>query len=71
MSKILNFTLSLEFSDSIEKKKEILEIATNIARAIESEVNSGEGIAPVDNAYTLSVTVKSDLIDEEITKKMF
>ncbi len=71
MSKILKFSLSIEFSDSMVNKKDISEIANNIARAIKSEVNNGLGIAPADKGFTLSATIKSDRLKDEIKIEMF
>ena len=57
MSKQKTFTITLNFNNNVTKKQEI-EIAESIARAIQNEVNNGEiGIAP-DNTYTERVEVK-------------
>lgn len=71
MSRILNFNVRLEFSDSIDSDQEIMEVAENIARAIKHEVNSGIGISPNDDAYTQSVTIKPLNIEKEIEVIMF
>ena len=39
MSKKLTFTVTVEFEDKIVKDNEVVEVANNIARAIELETN--------------------------------
>ena len=71
MSKIVSFKVTLEFSDDITKEEEIVTIASNIALALESEINHGEGLSPNDEAFTVSITVKADLLEDELKINLF
>lgn len=68
MAKKLTFTVEVHFSDKIRDDKHVLDVANNIANAIENEAN-GMGIAPEDSdAFTLGVSVKPQFIDESVTR---
>lgn len=68
MAKKLTFTLELHFSDKISDDNHVLDVAKNIANAIEYQVN-GMGIAPEDSdAFTLGVSVKPKFIDKSVTR---
>ena len=70
MSKTLTFTVSVTFEDKITDDNEVLEVAENIARAIELECG-GMGIAPESSeTFTRSVEVKSQFLDEVVTNKI-
>ena len=65
--KKIAFAVTIEFEDKISDDNEILEVASNIARAIKNEVN-GMGIVPEDSeTYTKSISVKPIGMDEVIT----
>ena len=65
--KTLNFTVSLTFADKITDDSDILEIASNIARAIRNEVENGQGIATdFSDTYTTEIEVTPQFIDETI-----
>lgn len=65
--KKIAFAVTIEFADKISDDNEILEVASNIARAIKNEVN-GMGIVPEDSeTYTKSISVKPIGMDEVIT----
>lgn len=64
MSKTISFKVNLTFSEEITRKKDIQEIARNIARAIRNEAN-GAGIASDDaDAFTEKVEVSPVGMDE-------
>lgn len=68
MSRKLSFTVTLEFADKITDDQDILEIASNIARAIKREADSGDGIVSVcGDTYTKNVSVKPRFLEETIT----
>ena len=68
MSKKLTFSVTLTFESAINDDNDILEIASNIARAIKNEANNGMGIVTdFSDTYTESVEVKPQFIDETIT----
>ena len=70
MSKTLTFTVSVTFEDKITDDNEVLEVAQNIARAIELECG-GMGIASESSeTFTRSVEVKPQFLDEAVTKKI-
>ena len=65
--KTLNFTVSLTFADKITDDSDILEIASNIARAIRNEVENGQGITTdFSDTYTTEIEVTPQFIDETI-----
>ena len=71
MSRKLSFTVTLEFADKITDDQDILEIASNIARAIKREADSGDGIVTeFSDTYTKSVSVKPQFLDEVITQQI-
>jgi hypothetical protein len=71
MSRKLSFTVTLEFADKITDDQDILEIASNIARAIKREADSGDGIVTdFSDTFTKSVSVKPQFLDETITQQI-
>jgi hypothetical protein len=71
MSKNLSFTVTLEFADKITDDNDILEIASNIARAIKNEAEHGHGITTdFSDTYTKTISVKPQFIDEVITQEI-
>lgn len=68
MSKKLTFSVTLTFESAINDDNDILEIASNIARAIKSEAQNGHGITTdFSDTYTERIEVKPQFIDETIT----
>lgn len=68
----LTFTLELEFEDKITDDLEIAIVGANIARAIKSEVDHGEGIVPeTSETFTKSISVKPQFTNEEIFVKVW
>ena len=68
MSNKLTFSVTLTFESAINDDNDILEIAKNIARAIKSEADNGQGITTdFSDTYTEKVEVKPQFIDETIT----
>jgi hypothetical protein len=68
MSRKLTFSVTLTFESAINDDNDILEIAKNIARAIKSEADTGQGITTdFSDTYTEKVEVKPQFIDETIT----
>lgn len=68
MSRKLTFSVTLTFESAINDDNHILEIAKNIARAIKSEADNGQGIVTdFSHTYTEKVEVKPQFIDETIT----
>lgn len=66
MSKKLQFTVTLEFADSIVDDNDVMEIAKNIARAIRHEADNGRGIVTdYSDTYTKKVTVKPQFVEGE------
>ena len=71
MSKSLTFTVTLTFESKITDDKDILEIASNIARAIRNECNHGDGITTdFSDTYTETIEVKPQFSDESILIKV-
>jgi hypothetical protein len=69
--KKLNFTVSLTFADKITDDTDIMEIASNIARAIKNEVENGQGITTdFSDTYTEKIEIKPQFIDETISIKI-
>ena len=72
MSRKLNFSVTLTFESAINDDNDILEVAKNIARAIQVECNYGNGITTdFSDTYTERVEVKPQFIDETITLDIF
>ena len=68
MSKKLTFSVTLTFESAINDDNDILEIASNIARAIKSEVQNGQGITTdFSDTYTEKIEVKPQYLDEVVT----
>jgi len=68
MSKKLTFSVTLTFESAINDDKDILEIASNIARAIKNEANTGMGITTdFSDTYTEKIEVKPQYLDEVVT----
>ena len=68
MSRKLTFSVTLTFESAINDDNDILEIAKNIARAIKSEADNGQGIVTAfSDTYTEKVEVTPQFIDETIT----
>lgn len=68
MAKKLTFTVEVHFNDKINDDNHVLDVAKNIANAIENEAN-GMGIAPEDSeTFTLGVSVKPQFIDKVVTR---
>ena len=69
--KTLNFTVSLTFADKITDDTDILEIATNIARAIRNEVENGQGITTdFSDTYTTEIEVRPQYIAQSVVVKI-
>jgi hypothetical protein len=69
--KKLNFTVSLTFADKTTDDTDIMEIASNIARAIKNEVENGQGITTdFSDTYTEKIEIKPQFIDETISIKI-
>ena len=70
MSKTLTFSVSVTFEDKITDDNEVLEVAQNIARAIELECG-GMGIAPESSeTFTRSVEVTPQFINQSVLKEI-
>jgi hypothetical protein len=68
MSKKLTFSVTLTFESAINDDNDILEIASNIARAIKNEADTGMGITTdFSDTYTEKIEVKPQYLDEVIT----
>jgi len=68
MSKKLTFSVTLTFESAINDDKDILEIASNIARAIKNEADTGMGITTdFSDTYTEKIEVKPQYLDEVVT----
>ena len=68
MSKKLTFSVTLTFESAINDDHDILEIASNIARAIKNEANNGMGIVTdFSDTYTEKIEVKPQYLDEVVT----
>jgi hypothetical protein len=67
MSRKQSFIVTLEFESKITDDNDLMEIATNIARAIKNEADSGMGITTdFSDTYTKSVEVKPQFLDETV-----
>ena len=61
-----------DVESKITDDKDIMDIASNIARAIKNECVSGMGITTDDiDTYTESVEITPQYLDESVTVKMF
>jgi hypothetical protein len=68
MSRKQTFIVTLEFADKITDDNDVMEIASNIARAIKNEANNGQGITTdFSDTYTTGVSVKPQFLDEVVT----
>ena len=71
MSRKQTFIVTLSFKSKITDDKDIMEITSNIARAIKNEADSGMGITTdFSDTYTESVEVKPQFLDESVTVKI-
>jgi hypothetical protein len=71
MSKKIQFTVSITFSEKVTDDQDILDIAKNIARAIKNEAVEGDGITTdFTDAITREIEVKPQFSDETITLKV-
>ena len=69
MSKKLTFTVTVEFADKIVDDNEVIEVAENIARAIENETDNM--VAPENSeTYTVVIEVRPQFVDKIITRKI-
>lgn len=64
--KALTFYVTLSFSEKIVDDEQVMEVAKNIARAIELETG-GLGIAPNCDTYTTKIEVIPQFTDETVT----
>ena len=72
MSKKIQFTVSITFSEKVTDDQDILDIAKNIARAIQREAIDGDGITTdFTDAITEEIEVTPQFLDETITLKVF
>lgn len=66
--KKLTFVVTLEFADKITSDNEIHETAFKIAKALEHECNSGNGLAPDhSDTYTKSIEVVNSVSETNVT----
>ena len=71
MSRKIQFTVSITFSEKVTDDQDILDIAKNIARAIKSEAVEGNGITTdFTDAFTEEIEVKPQFLDEVINLKV-
>jgi hypothetical protein len=72
MSRKIQFTVSITFSEKVTDDQDILDIAKNIARAIKNEAVEGNGITTdFTDAFTEEIEVTPQFLDETITLKVF
>jgi hypothetical protein len=72
MSRKIQFTVSITFSEKVTDDQDILDIAKNIARAIKNEAVEGDGITTdFTDAITEEIEVTPQFLDETITLKVF
>jgi hypothetical protein len=72
MSRKIQFTVSITFSEKVTDDQDILDIAKNIARAIKNEAVEGNGITTdFTDAITEEIEVTPQFLDETITLKVF
>lgn len=68
--KKLTFSVTLTFADKISDDNEIMEVAKNIAEALENEAKT-KGIAPeVSETYTTGIEVASPHIEDSVVIKL-
>ena len=71
MSRKIQFTVSITFSEKVTDDQDILDIAKNIARAIKNEAEEGNGIrTDFTDAFTEEIEVTPQFLDETITLKV-
>ena len=71
MSRKIQFTVSITFSEKVTDDQDILDIAKNIARAIKNEAVEGNGITTdFTDAFTEEIEVKPQFLDEVINLKV-
>ena len=71
MSRKIQFTVSITFSEKVTDDQDILDIAKNIARAIRNEAVEGNGITTdFTDAFTEEIEVKPQFLDEVINLKV-
>lgn len=71
MSKKVQFTVSITFSEKVTDDQDILDIAKNIAKAIKREAVEGDGITTdFTDAYTEEIEVKPQFLDEVVNVKI-
>jgi hypothetical protein len=71
MSRKIQFTVSITFSEKVTDDQDILDIAKNIARAIKNEAVEGNGITTdFTDAFTEEIEVTPQFLDETITLKV-
>jgi hypothetical protein len=71
MSRKIQFTVSITFSEKVTDDQDILDIAKNIARAIKNEAVEGNGITTdFTDAFTKEIEVTPQFLDETITLKV-
>ena len=58
--KKLTFTVTLTFSNKIKSEDAIQEITENIANALLSECDNGNGLAPEDSGFTQKIHVSEN-----------
>ena len=69
-NKSLKFSVEIEFESQIVDDNDVMEVAENIARAIENETN-GIGIAPVDgDTYVEMIRVTPQYMNKTIIKNI-
>ena len=71
MSRKIQFTVSITFSEKVTDDQDILDIAKNIAKAIKNEAVEGNGITTdFTDAFTEEIEVKPQFLDEVINLKV-
>ena len=71
MSRKIQFTVSITFSEKVTDDQDILDIAKNIARAIKNEAVEGNGITTdFTDAFTEEIEVKPQFLDKVINLKV-
>lgn len=67
MSKDLVFRVEITFADKVVSDDEVNEVAQNIMRALESEVNSGIGLAPENSdTYTQHIRITPQYVNKTL-----
>ena len=71
MSRKIQFTVSITFSEKVTDDQDILDIAKNIAIAIKNEAVEGNGITTdFTDAFTEEIEVKPQFLDKVINLKV-